>query len=168
MWFLAKCWTYFGKIQCSGAKFHRYKWPNIEKNSSHLVTLDLGFNLLWRSTMLYLKQVFWQYFITAKKENKLYTRRAFAVASQFRNHKSEVRIQSSTIFIAHCQSYWKDELNEEVGNGDLPNYKKLSIFENRLKVGKSVGVKTFWFNLKHGSLAPFARYRTNTRNPIWS
>ena len=40
-----------------------------------------------------------------KKEIKLYTRRAFAVASQFRNHKSEVRIQSSTIFIAHCQSY---------------------------------------------------------------
>ena len=38
-YYLAKFYTIFGNFLCFWANLHWYKWPNIEKQSSHLVTL---------------------------------------------------------------------------------------------------------------------------------
>ena len=37
--YLANCWSYFGDFLHYWANFHCCKWPNIEKESNHLVTL---------------------------------------------------------------------------------------------------------------------------------
>ena len=57
--YLAKFYTIFGKLLCFCANFHCYKCPNIEKSSSHLVTLHAN-QVLAQEKVLFKSQPNWE------------------------------------------------------------------------------------------------------------